>query len=99
MIKITKNSRRRYALYIGLALVLLACWWIGWRDYDPTLAQEVVRENIRASIRGLIQISIQYIVPIAILVFFTSEFLTVFHWGRIKTRPETNSDCFRSAQA
>lgn len=82
MNKITTSNRRNYALYIGLALVLLACWWIGWRDYDPYLAQEAVRENIRASIRGLIQISIQYVLPIAILVFFTSEFFNAIPLGQ-----------------
>lgn len=82
MNKNSKNSRRSYALYIGLALVLLACWWIGWRDYDPYLAQEAVRENIRASIRGLIQVSIQYALPIAILVFFTSEFFNAIPSGQ-----------------
>ena len=79
---ITKSNRRSYALYIGLALVLLVCWWVGWRDYDPYLAQEAVRENIRATIRGLIQISIQYIVPIAILVFFTSELFNSIPLGQ-----------------
>jgi len=82
MNKITKTHRRNYALYLGLVLVLLACWWIGWRDYDPNLAQEAVRENIRASIRGLIQISIQYVLPIAILVFFTSEFFNAIPLGQ-----------------
>jgi len=82
MNKIAKTHRRNYALYIGLALVLLACWWIGWRDYDPYLAQEAVRENIRASIRGLIQIAIQYVLPIAILVFFTSEFFNAIQLGQ-----------------
>jgi len=82
MNKIAKSYRRNYALYIGLVLVLLACWWIGWRDYDPNLAQEVVRENIRASIRGLIQISIQYVLPIAILVFFTSELFNAMPLGQ-----------------
>lgn len=78
----TKRHRRSCALYIGLALVLLVCWWVGWRDYDPYLAQEAVRENIRATIRGLIQISIQYIVPIAILVFFTSELFNSIPLGQ-----------------
>lgn len=78
MNKITKTHRRNYALYLGLVLILLACWWIGWRDYDPYLTQEAVRENIRASIRGLIQISIQF----AILVFFTSEFFNAIPLGQ-----------------
>lgn len=82
MNNIAKSRRRNYALYTALAIILLACWWIGWRDYDPNLAQEAVRENIRASIRGLIQISIQYVLPIAILVFFTSEFFNAIPLGQ-----------------
>lgn len=73
MNKIKASHHHKHLLYIGLALALLACWWMGWRDFDPNIAQELVRENIRSSIRGLIQVSIQYLVPIAILVFFTSE--------------------------
>lgn len=68
--RIQKSQR---VLYIGLAITLIACLWIGWSDFDPDMTQEVVRENIRSSIRGLIQISIQYLIPLAILVFFTSE--------------------------
>ena len=82
MNKIKASQHHKHLLYIGLALVLLACWWIGWRDFDPNIAQELVRENIRSSIRGLIQISIQYIVPIAILVFFTSEFFNGIPLGQ-----------------
>jgi len=73
--------------YLWLVVILLACWWIGWRDYDPYMAQELVRENIRTGIRGMIQISIQYIVPVAILVYFTSEF-----FNSLSSRQERKKD-------
>ena len=74
MKNIRQNNHRKVVLYLGLALELLACWWIGWQDFDPDLSQEVIRENIRSGIRGVVQILIQYILPLGILVFFTSEF-------------------------
>lgn len=66
-------QKYQYVLYFVLVLTLLACGWIGWRDYDPYIAQEVVRNTIRASIRGLIQMAVQYIVPLAIVVYFANE--------------------------
>ncbi len=62
----TKNPK--YKLLIGLVIALLVCLWIGWSDYDPYMAQEIVRDNIRSSIQGMIQISIQVLLPIAIIV-------------------------------
>ena len=67
--------KRKRWLYIGLAITLLVCLWIGWRDFDPYIAQEEVRENIRSGIRRAIQIVIQYIIPLGILVFFAREII------------------------
>lgn len=82
MKNIQENNHRKVVLYIGLALVLLACWWIGWRDFDPNLSQEVIRENIRSGIRGVLQLSIQFILPLGILVFFTREFFNRIPLGQ-----------------
>ena len=60
-------------LYIGLAIALLACWWVGWRDYDPYMAQEAVRENIRESIRWTIQLFVQYLIPVGIVIFLVKR--------------------------
>jgi hypothetical protein len=76
------TQKPKYKLLIGLAITLLVCLWIGWGDFNPYVAQEVVRANIRSSIQGVIQISVQYIVPIAILVFFTSEFFNSLPLGQ-----------------
>ncbi len=80
--KSTKNIKSlantpasRVWLYFALAALLVACFWIGWRDFDPNVAQEVVRENIRSTIRRTIQIVIEYIIPLSILVFFVREII------------------------
>jgi hypothetical protein len=62
-------------LYLGLLLILSACLWVGWFDFDPSVAQELVRENIRSAIRRTIQIAIQYVVPLGIIVFFAREIM------------------------
>ena len=67
------TSRSRLWLYVGLALVLFCCLWIGWRDFDPTVPQDEVRENIRSVIRWVLQALVQYAIPLAILVSFARE--------------------------
>lgn len=56
----------RLTLYVVLALVLLACLWIGWRDHDPWLEQALVRQRIREWIRLGLQLAVQYAIPGAI---------------------------------
>lgn len=63
----------RTGLYLVLILAFAACLWIGWHDFDPWMPQETVRETIRSGIRGIIQLAIQYFIPINILVFFVQE--------------------------
>jgi hypothetical protein len=70
---IGKISTARAWLYLALALLLVGCLWVGWHDFDPYIPQEVIRENIRSSTRRTIQITIQYIIPLAVLVFFIRE--------------------------
>ncbi|NCT66005.1 MAG: hypothetical protein GXC76_00015 [Rhodanobacteraceae bacterium] len=62
-------------LYAVLTCVLLACLWIGWRDFDPWVPQDEVRENIRSTVRWLIQLLVQYAIPGGILIFFGKEVL------------------------
>ncbi len=66
-------KKSRVALYLLLALVFVACLWIGWHDVDLRVPQEIVRENIRSGIRGIIQLAIQYFIPANILVFLLQE--------------------------
>lgn len=63
--------RRRLALYVVLALVLLACLWVGWRDHDPWIDQALVRQRIREWIRGSLQLLVQYAIPGGIALSFT----------------------------
>jgi hypothetical protein len=62
-------------LYFGLLLILSASLWVGWSDFDPSIPQELVRENIRSAIRSSIQITIQYLVPLGIIGFFIREIM------------------------
>lgn len=70
------SQNKNIALYLLLGLLLLTCLWIGWHDFDPRIPQEMVRENIRAGIRGIVQLAVQYFIPINILVFFAQEIVT-----------------------
>lgn len=65
--------RSKSWLYAFLAFVLLACLWAGWQGFDPWLSQGETREGIRSTIRWAIQVSIQFLVPAAILFYFASE--------------------------
>ena len=65
--------QRKRALYVGLVLIFIVCLWVGWSDVDIPVSQDEVREGIRSTIRQLIQISIQFIIPAAILAFFVKE--------------------------
>jgi len=70
---INEMYRHKYLLYIVLASILAGCLWIGWHDFDPRMPQEAVRENIRSGIRGIIQLAVQYFIPINILIYFVQE--------------------------
>ncbi len=76
MTPINTLHRSKPVLYLILAIVLFACLWIGWRDFDPWIPQDEVRENIRLTIRWVIQVLIQYVIPGAIIIFFCKEALT-----------------------
>jgi hypothetical protein len=73
IVQSTSHRRSGWRLYVLLGLALVGCLWIGWRDYDPRIPQEVVRESIRSTIRRVVQISVQYVIPGAIVVFFGQE--------------------------
>ena len=60
----------RLTFYVVLALVLLACLWIGWRDHDPWLEQALVRQRIREWIRLGLQLAVQCAIPGAIALVF-----------------------------
>ena len=66
-------TRSKWWLYLVLVLILFGCLWTGWRDFDPMMPQAEVRENIRLSIRWIIQAFVQYLIPAAILVFLVNE--------------------------
>lgn len=71
----TASHRSKLWLYAFLTFVLFACLWAGWRDFEfnPWLSQEAIRDDIRSTIRWAIQVSIQFLVPAAILFYFGAE--------------------------
>ena len=73
MTSVSTTHRSKFWLYVGLIFVFFVCLWVGWRDYNPMMPQNEVREMIRSNIRGVIQIFVQFVIPGAILVFFAKE--------------------------
>jgi serine/threonine protein kinase len=69
----SSRGNRSSWVYSLTILVLLGCLWIGWRDFDPNLPQEVVRETIRSTPRRIIQLLVQYVVPIGLVAFLFAE--------------------------
>jgi hypothetical protein len=75
----TANDGFRYGkfwIYVLLVVIFFACLWIGWRDFDPWIAQDAFRESFRAAIRSVIQLLVQFVVPGTILLFLGRELLT-----------------------
>ena len=70
---ISSTGYRSWWVYSLAILALLECLWIGWRDFDPNLPQEVVRETIRSTPRLIIQLLVQYVVPMGLIVFLLAE--------------------------
>ncbi|MEO8002733.1 MAG: hypothetical protein ABI644_12735 [Arenimonas sp.] len=73
---ITEFRRNRAGFYLMLILVFAVSLWIGWHDFDPWIPQKIVRENIHLDIRWIIQLAVQYFIPMNILVYCVQETYT-----------------------
>jgi len=62
-----------------LCAALVLCLWIGWRDFDPWIARDDVREAIRLTIRRGVQIAVQFVAPGVLLALLARELGT---WRR-----------------
>lgn len=74
----TRDSNQSL-VYGILFIVLCICIWVGWSDHDfikPTVSQEEIRESIRHYVRTAFQISVQFVIPIAILGYFGKKLLS-----------------------
>lgn len=60
-------------VYLVAVVALVASVWIGWSDFDPQVPQETVREVIRAAPRNLIQVLVQFVVPLLLVGFLVRE--------------------------
>ena len=73
----------RWWRIVALVAALVLCVWIGWRDFDPWIARDDVREAIRLTIQRGVQIAVQFIAPGVLLVLLVRE---LGAWFRTKGR-------------
>lgn len=58
---------------LALCVALVLCVWIGWRDVDPWMARDDVREAIRLTVRRSVQIASQFVAPAVLLALLARE--------------------------
>lgn len=73
MRELKKAVQAKWAIYGTLAVVLGLALWIGWGDFDPVIPRAEVQDGIRYVIRRVIQILIQFIIPVSIIGYFVAE--------------------------
>ena len=73
----------RWWRIVALVAALVLCVWIGWRDFDPWIARDDIREAIRITIRRGVQIAVQFIAPGVLLALLVRE---LGAWFRTKGR-------------
>ncbi|MEF3081972.1 hypothetical protein V3391_07065 [Luteimonas sp. SMYT11W] len=73
----------RWWRIVALVAALVLCMWIGWRDFDPWIARDDVREAIRLTIQRGVQIAVQFVAPGVLLALLVRELET---WFRTKGR-------------
>ena len=57
--------------------------WLGWRDVDPWMARDDVREAIRLTVRRSVQIALQFVAPGVLLALLVRE-LQAFRRARTR---------------
>jgi hypothetical protein len=60
-------------VYLVAVTALIASVWIGCAGVDLHVPQETVREVIRAAPRTVVQILVQFVVPVLLIGFLASE--------------------------
>ncbi len=79
-----KPSHRAHGWRVlALCAVLVLCVWVGWRDFDPWIARDDVREAIRLIVRRSVQIAVQFVAPGVLLALLTRE-LRAFRRARAR---------------
>lgn len=63
----------RWWRIVALVAALVICVWIGWRDFDPDITRDDVREAIRITIRRGVQIAVQFVAPGVLLALLARE--------------------------
>lgn len=60
-------------VYLIAVSALIGSVLVGWADFDPNVPQAVVRDSIRETPRLLVQVLVQFVLPIALIGFLVSE--------------------------
>lgn len=63
-----RTPRSPWLYLLGVA-ALAACLWIGWADVTLRMPQDEVRETIRAAPRGVVQLLVQFVIPVMLIGF------------------------------
>ena len=77
------SALARGARVLALCAALVLCVWIGWRDVDPWMARDDVREAIRLTVRRSVQIALQFVAPGVLLALLVRE-LQAFRRARTR---------------
>lgn len=74
-----KNKQgQRTFIYFILLLILAACLWLGWSNFEfikPDVSQSEIRASIRDHIRSGLQTAVQVGLPVLIIVYGIKRFL------------------------
>ena len=68
-----EKGRRAWWVYAVAVAVFAASLWVGWRDANLNVPQDVVRETIRSMPRLFVQVLVQFVAPVAASLFLVSE--------------------------
>jgi hypothetical protein len=68
------GKQSRSVGWVVFALVaLVASLWVGWGDFNPWIPQDTVRAAIQASPRTVVQLLVQFVVPVLLVAFLVRE--------------------------
>lgn len=73
-----KNKQgQRTFIYFILLLILAACLWLGWSNFEfikPDVSQSEIRTAIRDQIRSGLQMAAQGVLPVLIIFYCIKRF-------------------------
>jgi hypothetical protein len=73
MIAMSAQAQKPLWVYLVAVGALIGSVWVGWADFDPHVPQVVVQESIREAPRVIVQVFVQFVLPVALLGFLVKE--------------------------